>query len=380
MRVAFLTKDLLFSSRVTSVTTKQNIELFVLADADELIERVSTVAVKVILLDLSTSGLDPAQLVPQLQKLTPAPRAIIAFGPHVHEAKLAAARNAGCDQVLSRGEFNHRMDEIFTSFLRELNGHNDTFSREPNGQDDAFSREMKQAFGDLVSFQEVIRGIHATDASHYQIMPRCVVTPRDEADLVQAVSIAAKYKVPTTARGGGTSLSGQTHGPGMILDVSRHMNRILKIQPQEGWAQVQPGVVRDHLNAAVAEFGLQYAPDPATTSRATVGGMIGNNSSGTRSVVYGKSSDHLLASRVVLADGRVIDFENCAFSEWASTPAEPLLRGLKEIVDAHADTIRTKFPKVMRRVAGMRWMHFSRIPWQLRGTFRVYFLSSQSVA
>jgi len=122
MSVVFFTKDLLFSSRVTSVAKQQSIELSVLSDADELVERASTAPVKVILLDLGTSGLDPAHLVPQLRKLTPPPRAIIAFGPHVHEAKLAAARDAGCDQVFSRGEFNSRMDEILTDYLREPDG------------------------------------------------------------------------------------------------------------------------------------------------------------------------------------------------------------------------------------------------------------------
>jgi len=125
MSVVFFTRDLLFSSRVTSVTTKRSTELFILSDADELVKHASTVSIKVILLDLSTADLDPAKLVPQLRQLTPPPRAIIAFGPHVHEAKLAAARDAGCDQVFSRGEFNNRMDNILTDYLREPDGQDD---------------------------------------------------------------------------------------------------------------------------------------------------------------------------------------------------------------------------------------------------------------
>ncbi len=122
MSVVFFTKDLLFSSRVTSVATQLSIEMSVLSGADERVERASTVSVKAILLDLGTSGLDPAHLVPQLRKLTPPPNAIIAFGPHVHEAKLAAARDAGCDQMFSHGEFNSRRDEILTDYLREPDG------------------------------------------------------------------------------------------------------------------------------------------------------------------------------------------------------------------------------------------------------------------
>lgn len=210
----------------------------------------------------------------------------------------------------------------------------------------SFQQEMEEAFGARAQFGEIQRGIHATDASHYQIMPSCVFCPLNEAETSKALKIAASYSVPTTARGAGTSLSGQTHGPGLILDVSRHMNQLLEINAEEGWARVQPGLVRDHLNAAVAPLGLQFAPDPATSSRATVGGMIGNNSSGTRSVVYGKTSDHLLSCRVALADGRIHAMES-------GTPATSELDGkIKAIVDTYEDAIRAKFPKVMRRVSG----------------------------
>jgi DNA-binding NarL/FixJ family response regulator len=118
MDAIFLTKDLLFSSRVTSVAAHLCIELSVVCDAGELVERDSTVPVKVILVDLSLPGLDAAHLVPQLRKLTPPPGAIIAFGPHVHREKLDAARDAGCDEVFSRGEFNSRMEKILTDYVR----------------------------------------------------------------------------------------------------------------------------------------------------------------------------------------------------------------------------------------------------------------------
>lgn len=116
--VIFLTKDLLFSSRVTSVAAHLRIDLSVLSDAKEIVERVSTIPVKVILIDLSISGLDAAHLVPQLRKLSPPPGAILAFGPHVHRVKLAAARDAGCDEVFSRGEFNSRKEKILADYAR----------------------------------------------------------------------------------------------------------------------------------------------------------------------------------------------------------------------------------------------------------------------
>ena len=229
--------------------------------------------------------------------------------------------------------------------------------------------ELSAALGPCISMGEMARGLHATDASHYQIMPEAVVWPRHEADVVKTLEIAHRHRLPCTARGAATSLSGQTHGPGIILDVSRHMNQILEINPETGRARVQPGVVRDQLNAAAAEFGLQFAPDPATTSRATVGGMIGNNSSGTRSVVYGKTSDHLLACRVALANANVHTFQPTPREAWDTDPAGPLLKELHAIVERHRQAISERFPKVMRRVAGYPLDAFltdpEQTPWNL---------------
>jgi FAD/FMN-containing dehydrogenase len=160
-----------------------------------------------------------------------------------------------------------------------------------------------------VYFDWASRGMHATDASHYQMMPTCVVVPRDETDCVAAVEIAGRFGVPITPRGGGTSLSGQTFGTGMVIDTSKYMDQVLEVDADRRWARVQPGVVRDRLNARLAPHRLHLAPDPATGNRATVGGMIGNNASGTRSLVYGKTIDHLLACKVVLSDGTVMDLQ-----------------------------------------------------------------------
>jgi len=229
--------------------------------------------------------------------------------------------------------------------------------------------ELTAALGPRVSFADLQRGIHATDASHYQIRPAGVVWPRDEAEIQKVLRLAAAHKVPTTVRGAGTSLSGQTHGEGLILDVTRHMDQILEINAEQGWARVQPGVIRDQLNTAAAPHGLQFAPDPATTSRATVGGMIGNNSSGTRSVVYGKTSDHLISCRLALADGRILDLHPATLDRWDADEAAGLLKGLQEIIEAHRDAITAKFPKVMRRVTGYALDCFlddpSREPWNL---------------
>lgn len=233
----------------------------------------------------------------------------------------------------------------------------------------ALLSELTALLGDRVSTGELIRGIHATDASHYQIQPQAVVWPKNEHEITAILQAAARYRVPTTVRGAATSLSGQTHGPGLILDLSRHLNQILELNPEEGWARVQPGVIRDQLNAAAAPHGLHFAPDPATSSRATLGGMIGNNSSGTRSVLYGKTSDHLLSCRLALADGRILPLSPTRQSDWDASPAAPLLHGLHTILTPRRDLIRAKFPAIMRRVAGYALDAFlddpATTPWNL---------------
>jgi len=136
-------------------------------------------------------------------------------------------------------------------------------------------RELRSCVRGEVHFDRMSCGLHATDASHYQMMPACVATPRDEADCIAAVSAAGRCRVPITPRGGGTSLSGQTFGPGLVLDVSKYMDRILELNVEQRWARVQPGMIRDLLNVQLAPHRLHFAPDPATGNRATVGGMIG---------------------------------------------------------------------------------------------------------
>ncbi|MEQ9412206.1 MAG: FAD-binding oxidoreductase, partial [Cyclobacteriaceae bacterium] len=152
-------------------------------------------------------------------------------------------------------------------------------------------------------------GMYATDASIYQVKPVVVVIPQDESDVKNAVALASEYKVSILPRGGGTSLAGQSVGKSMILDFSKHINKVLEINPLEKWVRVQPGKVRDELNAELAQYNLHFAPDPATTSRANVGGMVGNNSSGMKSILYGKTVDHVLEARVILADGTECHFK-----------------------------------------------------------------------
>lgn len=227
----------------------------------------------------------------------------------------------------------------------------------PSPKTDALSRELRAAIRGEVHTDPVSLGIHATDGSHYQMMPACVVVPKDEDDVKQALRIAATHGMPVTARGGGTSLAGQTFGPGLILDCSKYMNNVLEVNADERWARVQPGVVRDQLNTFLKPQGLHFAPDPATSSRANIGGMIGNNSSGTRSVIYGKTIDHVIAVKVMLADGTVLTLDPCDTNKWSdrsagSTREAELYRGVGELIRANRDEIIERFPKTMRRVSG----------------------------
>src|ERR1700732_2291374 len=175
-----------------------------------------------------------------------------------------------------------------------------------DSRSEAFRARLAATVSGEVRFDPLSRALYSTDASVYQITPLGVVLPRTEEDVVATVRASAEFGVTLTARGAGTSQAGQAVGPGVQLDCSKYLNRVLEIRPEEGWARVEPGCVLDDLNAQLNPFGLQFAPDVSTSNRATIGGMIGNNSCGAHSVVYGKNGDHVIKLRAVLANGDVI--------------------------------------------------------------------------
>jgi len=223
--------------------------------------------------------------------------------------------------------------------------------------DDAFQKALKTRLRGDVSFDETTRGIYATDASMYQITPVAVVCPADEADVQAATEIAAEHHVPITPRGGATSLEGQAIGHGLILDFTKYMDRLLEVNAEERWARVQPGVVRDNLNVVLARHDLHFAPDPATSSRATVGGMIGNNSSGTKSLIYGKTVDNVLETKILLPGGDVVEFRELSPEEYAretrnGTRKAEILRAVKRVIEENCEEIEKRYPKIMRRVMG----------------------------
>ncbi|RKT88839.1 FAD/FMN-containing dehydrogenase [Saccharopolyspora antimicrobica] len=220
-------------------------------------------------------------------------------------------------------------------------------------------RELRDALDGEVAFDDYTRHLFSRDASMYSITPLGVAFPRHEGDVAAAVRIAAGLGVPIVPRGAGTSLVGQTVGPGLVLDTSRHLNRVLEIDPVARTALVEVGVVQDQLNQAAAEHGLMFGPDTSTSNRATIGGMIGNNSAGSGSLTYGMTIDHVRALDVVLADGSRTRFEPVGEAERQRRAAADTLEGriyraLPELAEANAAVIEERMPAFWRRACGYR--------------------------
>src|ERR1700694_3066777 len=208
-----------------------------------------------------------------------------------------------------------------------------------------------------VRFDRISRALYSTDASVYQIEPQGVVLPRSRDDLIRIVRICAEHGCSLTMRGGGTSQAGQAIGAGVIIDTSKYLNRILELNVEQRWARVEPGIVLDELNGHLKAHGLRFAPDISTASRATIGGMMANNSSGARSVFYGKTIDHVLEQEVALSDGSIAHFRPLSREELAAKCAGDGLeaecyRVVRRLAQEHAEEIDRRFPKVLRRVGG----------------------------
>jgi FAD/FMN-containing dehydrogenase/Fe-S oxidoreductase len=219
------------------------------------------------------------------------------------------------------------------------------------------AQELEPLIEGEVRFDAKARALYATDASPYEIWPLGVVLPRSNEDIRAVLEVARRHAVPVLPRGGGTSLAGQTVARAIVVDVSKYMTRILDFDPDARTVRVQPGVVRDQLNDFLAPHGLQFTPDVSTTNRANVGGMVANNSAGTRSIKYGKTVDQVLAMTVMLADGTVLELAELgpeqlrAKLEQGGREGE-IYRTVQRVVTEHAGEIDARFPKVMRRVGG----------------------------
>ena len=210
-----------------------------------------------------------------------------------------------------------------------------------------------------VRFDAYSRHLFSRDASMYAIEPLGVVFPRDADEAAAAVATAAGFGVPVLPRGAGTSLAGQAVGRAVVMDFSRHMNQVLAIDAEARRARVQPGVVQEQLNLAAARYGLMFGPDTSTSNRATLGGMIGNNSAGSHSVRYGMTVDHVLSLEVVLSDASRAAFGPLSAAEAASRAAQATLYGticreLPLLAQRNAEAIATGYPRFWRQSGGYR--------------------------
>ena len=179
----------------------------------------------------------------------------------------------------------------------------------------ALERALRGVIAGEVRFDRVTRALYSTDASVYQIEPLGVVVARNRDDIVTTVRLCHEFRCPLTLRGGGTSQAGQAVGSGVVLDTSKYVNRLLEVDVERRTARVEPGIVLDELNAQLKPHNLRFAPDISTASRATLGGMMANNSAGARSVLYGITLHHVLEQQVVFADGTVAHLRDLSAPE-----------------------------------------------------------------
>lgn len=208
-----------------------------------------------------------------------------------------------------------------------------------------------------VQFDQGARALYATDASNYRQVPIGVVLPRTIDDVVETVRTCQEHGVPMLPRGGGTSLAGQCCNVAVIIDMSRYLGAVVDTDPQRRTARVQPGVVLDDLQRAVAPSGLMFGPNPATHAWCTVGGMIGNNSCGVHSVAAGLTADNIEALEILTADGIRLRVGRTSDEELEVLAREPgrrgeIYAGLRALRDRHADEIRARYPRIPRRVSG----------------------------
>jgi FAD/FMN-containing dehydrogenase/Fe-S oxidoreductase len=208
-----------------------------------------------------------------------------------------------------------------------------------------------------VRFDNGSRALYATDGSNYRQVPIAVVIPRDVEDVIAAISICREYGAPILCRGGGTSLAGQCCNVAVVLDFSKHMAKILELDPERRIARVQPGVILDHLRNAAEKYNLTFGPDPASHSRCTLGGMIGNNSCGVHSVMAGKTDENIEELEILTYGGQRMRVGQTSDSDLQTIIHEggrrsEIYAGLKMIRDQYGDQVRQKFPNIPRRVSG----------------------------
>jgi len=217
--------------------------------------------------------------------------------------------------------------------------------------------DLRRVVEGEVRFDKMTRLLYATDASMYQVEPIGVVVPRHAGDVQAVIEVANRQNVPILPRGGGTSLTGQTVNRAIVLDFSPHMNRVLEVNQEEGWCRVEPGLVQDELNSHVSPLALLFGPDTSTSNRATIGGMLGNNSGGAHSIVYGLTVEHVIELTALLADGSRVIFGEVTPETFRAKMNVPGLEGqiyreVARLREQYREEILARYPKYWRRVCG----------------------------
>jgi FAD/FMN-containing dehydrogenase/Fe-S oxidoreductase len=235
--------------------------------------------------------------------------------------------------------------------------------------------ELQKNFSGDLRIDKSTRILYSTDASIYQIEPLGVAFPRTDEDLVSVIETCARNKIPVLARGAGSSLAGQAIGAALIIDCSRHLTKIIQINPDENTAEVEPGVILSDLNRAAAKFGLRFGPDPASADRATIGGSLANNATGAHSILYGMSSDHLLAADVLLSDGSQVRLESLPIERAMRVAGvaagsnvrsgrsieSDLYRSVFDIRENYSEEIKNRWPRTWRCASGYNLPYL--LPW-----------------
>ncbi|MFL6173050.1 MAG: FAD-binding oxidoreductase, partial [Marmoricola sp.] len=229
---------------------------------------------------------------------------------------------------------------------------------------------LRQA-GLEVDDSRLARTLYSSDASLYRIPPQVVAFPRDSDDVLAVLAVAREFESSVTMRGAGTSIAGNAIGPGIVVDCTRHLNRLIRIDPDARTATVQPGIVHAALQKHAAPHALRFGPDPSTHTRCTIGGMIGNNACGSRALGYGRTADNVVSLKVALADGEIVGPRGArhqlAFSVaeerrlrgFAAGPgvASPSLTALNTLIEENLGLIRTEFGTFGRQVSGYSLEH-----------------------
>lgn len=216
---------------------------------------------------------------------------------------------------------------------------------------------LEKSISGEILFDDASKHIYSVDASIFEISPLCVVVPKTSLDIIAAIKIAKTHQIPIIPRGAATGISGGCIGKGMIIDTSRYLNKILHVDYKKEYVVCEPGVVQDTLNQYLAPQGYRLGPDTSTGNRATIGGMVANNSAGARSLFYGKMVDHVLEVKMVLSTGEELLFKEKNTSELEklllqeSTEAA-IYRQIIALKETHREEIKKRFPKLPRRVSG----------------------------